>query len=100
MHYVRYLSGCVDGQEKENLKSLDLPIQFLLFDFLEILMPPAAKNLFEKRFLDLQKLLFCRAITNNFICFVFQIPKFPHNPQLATRNELKCFLSQYINRDT
>jgi len=46
----------VDGQEKESLKTLDLPIH--LFNFLELSMPPAAKTLFEKRVLDSQKLLF------------------------------------------
>jgi hypothetical protein len=42
---------------KELLLPFDLPIRSF-FIFLGLLMPPAAKNLFEKRFLDLQKLLF------------------------------------------
>jgi hypothetical protein len=34
-----------------------------------------------------QKLLICRAITNQFICFVSQIQEFPRTSQPATRNE-------------
>jgi len=47
----------MDGQEKGNLKTLDLPIPISFLSFLELLMPPAAKNLFWKKgFLDFQKL--------------------------------------------
>jgi len=89
--YVRYLLRIyVDGQEKENLKALDLPIH--LFIFLELLMPPAARGSFEKPPLDPTKLLLesLRAI------FLLRVSSCLHVSSRLTSKFLICYLIKRV----
>jgi len=57
MHYVRIFPAAWMGRNKNLLNLLACPSGFYLSIYLfRIIMPPAARNLFVKRFLDFQKL--------------------------------------------